>query len=100
MGNNSHSRYFSTSPVPFEQTYALFEELSRRQFPLIFAFLKNKDTTSFGYNLHVIAEKAISSGNILCGFEKNLIQAVSENFPDLTLCGCHVHYSQALFIKN
>ena len=96
---------FRTAPVQFKQIYTIFGELNRRKIPLVFAFLKKKDTTSYRYVLQVIAEKAISLGkvfrpeNFLCDYEKGFIKAVSEDFPDSNLCGCHFHYSQALFRK-
>ena len=83
--------------------FILYLASSTDEIPLVFAFLKKKDTTSYRYVLQVIAEKAISLGkvfrpeNFLCDHEKGFIKAVSEDFPDSNLCGCHFHYSQALF---
>ena len=70
-------------------------------FPLVYAFLPNKQESSYKYVLKELSDNRrgwmLSPDIIITDYERAMINAAEECFPTAVLQGCHFHFKQALY---
>ena len=69
-------------------------------FPMVFAFLPNKNYQSYKYVFDKLAERRglpLNPDIIVMDFEQSEIKAATECYPAAILQACHFHFTQSLY---
>lgn len=100
---------FSSVPSVFQQLYTIHgglvrdsegnEEMSFKSVPLVYVLTPSKRTSVYRKILKCLIEKTdgyLEPEVFVSDYESALIKAVQEVFPDVSMQGCHFHFSQCI----
>lgn len=92
---------FRCVPQPFRQCMILmaYDDETELYIPIIFSLLQNSDDWSYWHFLHlclIATDLKLDPSTITTDFEKPLLKAVNDQFPEATRVGCLFHFMQAL----
>jgi hypothetical protein len=92
---------FRSVPKPYTQCIIImcFDDETGTYVPIIFALVDNKTQWGYWHLLHfvlTITSMKFCPATITCDFEKALILAIHEQFPETMVIGCLFHFKQAL----
>ena len=96
---------FQTAPTIFYQIVTVHAPVLGVIKPLVFGLLPNKETATYIRFLKLLQSKAAEKGSnlkpirVMQDFERALMKATLEVFPDAQIKGCFFHFCQCLWRK-
>jgi hypothetical protein len=92
---------FRCVPRPFTQCLILMimDDETDLFIPVVYCLVDNKSQWTYWHFFHyvlVVTETRFYPKTVTCDFEKPLIRAIKEQFPQTVIVGCLFHFKQAL----
>ncbi|XP_046554261.1 uncharacterized protein LOC124263651 [Haliotis rubra] len=98
---------FTACPGLWDQVYIIHARCNSVSYPLVFALLPDRQTTTYVRLFRLLKEKVLEELNrplapakIQTDFELATIRAIEMEFPNAETKGCFFHFSQALWRKT
>ena len=96
---------FQTCPILFYQIFTMHAFKHGKQYPLIYAFLPNKQRYTYERAMNLVRQKAdvlqlTLNPQTVSDFEQPIKQAIQLTFPDAQFQGCYYHFCQAIMQKT
>ncbi|KAF7692959.1 hypothetical protein CDIK_2353, partial [Cucumispora dikerogammari] len=90
---------FKCVPVNFEQLFIIQCLIREKYLPLVFVFMKKKNTSSYKKIFFFLSEKGIKQPPkaFVIDFEQAIYSAIREIYPEACLYGCLFHLGQILW---
>ncbi|CAF1118359.1 unnamed protein product, partial [Brachionus calyciflorus] len=94
---------FEISPKVYHQLFTINEIQKNRNLPLVYAFLANKQESTYTRFFNVISKYITNKpAYIMCDFEKAVVNSVKKHFPKASVGGCCFHLTSNIwkYVKN
>ncbi|XP_046575249.1 uncharacterized protein LOC124283263 [Haliotis rubra] len=98
---------FTACPELWDQVYIIHARCNSVSYPLVFALLPDRQTTTYVRLFRLLKEKVLEELNcplapakIQTDFELATIRAIGTEFPNAETKGCFFHFSKALWRKT
>lgn len=94
---------FRVVPRIFSQLYTLHASFRNQIMPLLYFLLPDKDKNTYSRMFSLISRHAAARGlsfypeQFKLDYEKGMLRAIQENFPQSRVSGCNFHYMQCLY---